>query len=218
MRDSFVFYNSFYEAIQTLNDEDAGACVKALANYALNGKMPEDQKPMVMMFFTLVKPQVDANNQKYENGLKGGRPKNQTETKTKPNDNQTETKVKPNVNDNVNVNVIEKEKINKKEKERFTKPTFDEVDAYCRERNNGVDADRFVSYYEANGWKVGKNPMKDWRAVVRTWERGTDSGRPAVTVETSWTAEDEARAQRNISIAEATKLMLLNKAKARYGA
>lgn len=50
-------------------------------------------------------------------------------------------------------------------------PTFDEVKAYCNERNNRVDPERFIDYYTANGWKVGKNPMKDWKAAVRTWER-----------------------------------------------
>ena len=54
---------------------------------------------------------------------------------------------------------------------RFQPPTVEEVSAYCEERNNTVDAQRFVDYYTANGWKVGKNAMKDWKAAVRTWER-----------------------------------------------
>lgn len=59
---------------------------------------------------------------------------------------------------------------------RFIKPSLDEVKTYCQERQNNVDAERFVNYYEANGWKVGKNSMKDWKAAVRTWERnGIDS-------------------------------------------
>ena len=57
---------------------------------------------------------------------------------------------------------------------RFTAPTLEEVKEYCSERKNGVDAERFVNYYTANGWKVGKNPMKDWKAAVRTWERNTE--------------------------------------------
>lgn len=62
---------------------------------------------------------------------------------------------------------------NRKEKSsKFTPPTLEEVRAYCKERNNAVDAQRFLDYYTANGWKVGKNPMKDWKAAVRTWERG----------------------------------------------
>ena len=54
---------------------------------------------------------------------------------------------------------------------RFKKPTLEQVEAYCCERNNGIDAERFYDYYEANGWKVGKNSMKDWKAAVRKWER-----------------------------------------------
>lgn len=58
---------------------------------------------------------------------------------------------------------------------RFAPPTREQVADYCRERQNKVDVDRFLDYYTSNGWRVGKNPMKDWRAAVRTWERG-DSG------------------------------------------
>lgn len=54
---------------------------------------------------------------------------------------------------------------------RFVKPTLEEVKAYCKERKNGIDAHHFIDYYESNGWKVGKNAMKDWKAAVRTWER-----------------------------------------------
>lgn len=54
---------------------------------------------------------------------------------------------------------------------RFRKPTLEEVAAYCKERNNNVDPQRFIDFYESKGWKVGKTPMKDWRACVRTWER-----------------------------------------------
>lgn len=53
---------------------------------------------------------------------------------------------------------------------RFTKPTIEEVKAYCQERGGKVDPDRFYAYYEANGWQVGKRSMKDWRAAVRYWE------------------------------------------------
>lgn len=58
---------------------------------------------------------------------------------------------------------------------RFTRPTIDEIKQYCSERNNTVDPQKFLDYYESNGWKVGKNSMKDWKAAVRTWERNTFS-------------------------------------------
>lgn len=59
----------------------------------------------------------------------------------------------------------------KKPTKRFTPPTIEEVRKYCNERGNRVDPAAFVSFYDSNGWKVGKNPMKDWRAAVRTWEQ-----------------------------------------------
>lgn len=61
---------------------------------------------------------------------------------------------------------------------RFAKPTLGEVEAYCLERGNGIDPQRFIDHYDANGWKVGRNQMKDWKAAIRTWERnGFDSPR-----------------------------------------
>lgn len=74
--------------------------------------------------------------------------------------------------------VQEKEKETEKEKDnsiiikrkKFVKPTTEEIAAYCSERQNTVSPGRFFDYYEARGWLVGKSPMKDWRAAVRTWE------------------------------------------------
>jgi hypothetical protein len=56
-------------------------------------------------------------------------------------------------------------------RKRFIPPTLEEVQAYCNERNNNVDPQHFIDYYTSNGWQVGKNKMKDWKAAVRTWER-----------------------------------------------
>lgn len=53
----------------------------------------------------------------------------------------------------------------------FTPPTLEEVAAYCLERNNQVDPEAWMAHYESNGWKVGRNPMKNWQAAVRTWEK-----------------------------------------------
>jgi hypothetical protein len=55
----------------------------------------------------------------------------------------------------------------------FVKPTIEEVKAYCVERSNIVDADKWFDYYQSNGWRVGRNAMKDWRAAVRTWEKSS---------------------------------------------
>ncbi|MEN6368064.1 MAG: helix-turn-helix domain-containing protein [Thermoguttaceae bacterium] len=76
--------------------------------------------------------------------------------------------------------LIEQDTVNKADSapaKRFCKPTIEDVQSYCRERGNGIDAQRWIDYYQANGWRVGKNPMRDWKAAIRTWERnGFSSG------------------------------------------
>ena len=110
-RDSFVFYRSFYEALSELEGADKLKAVDALLEYGLNGAEYKG-RGAVAMFFRLVKPQIDANNQRYENGRRGGRPK----TENKPSENLKKTEAEPNVNvndnvnDNVNVNVNVKNK------------------------------------------------------------------------------------------------------------
>ena len=54
---------------------------------------------------------------------------------------------------------------------RFVPPTVEEVEAYCRERNNDIDAEAFVAFYESKGWMIGKNKMKNWKMAVVTWEK-----------------------------------------------
>lgn len=75
-------------------------------------------------------------------------------------------------------------------KARFLKPTLEEIREYCLSRNNYVDPERFFDYYEANGWKVGKNPMKDWRAAVRTWESREKSEAPKKTKKQEYSDEE----------------------------
>ena len=67
---------------------------------------------------------------------------------------------------------------NKPKRTRFVPPTLEEVQAYCQERDNSVDAERFIDYYTSNGWLVGKNKMKDWKAAVRTWEKSGYNNKP----------------------------------------
>lgn len=107
MRDSFIFYRSFFETIKKIPKKDRLQLVEAICNYALNDE-EDSLSSLNAAIFEMVKPQIDANTKRYENGKKGGRPKkpnqNQNETKPKPNHNQSITKTKPNVNVNVNVN------------------------------------------------------------------------------------------------------------------
>lgn len=76
-RESFIFYKSFYEAIRNLADNIRLEVFTAITEYALYGKLPENLKPFAQGMFTLIKPNLDTNITRYDNGKKGGRkPKN----------------------------------------------------------------------------------------------------------------------------------------------
>jgi len=179
----------------------------AIADYALYDTEPDfGADGIASGFFTLMRPQIDANNRRRDVGARGGRPvksseqdpnENQSETEVKANDNLSVTIAKPNENQTVtktepkekekekakeNVKAKEKDKENAKAfcaeiPRRFTKPTVEDIREYCRERGNSVDPQRFFDFYEAKGWRVGNQPMKDWQAAVRTWE-GRETAKP----------------------------------------
>ena len=87
------------------------------------------------------------------------------------NNENTEETYDNTCNVNCESNVIEEREEEKKEKiSRFTPPTVEEVRAYCEERGNNIDAQAFIDFYTASGWKRGNTPIKDWKACVRTWE------------------------------------------------
>lgn len=78
------------------------------------------------------------------------------------------------------------ERVQEKEKEkeiggagdkRFRRPALADIAAYCVERNNSVNPQSFLDHYESNGWRVGKNPMRDWKAAVRNWEKNSVGAR-----------------------------------------
>ena len=188
MRDSLVFYRSFYEAVKDLPAEEFKEAVSAIMEYGLND---EKQTPSgaAKVFLIMAKPLIDANNKKHENGKKGaefgklgGRPKKETPKKPQENPNRT-----PNVN--VDVNVNENIKESEEKKLRFYPPTLEELKKYIADNKYNVDPERFIDYYTANGWTVGKNRMKDWKAVVRNWDRSQKSGgrmRQELTAETKF--------------------------------
>lgn len=107
-RDSFVFYRSWWEAIKNLPREMQGEVLTAIIEYGLDGVTTGSLKPITSALLAMAKPQIDKNNQRYDNGNKGGRRKasdtktepkgNQTETKQEPKPNQTGTKTEPNGN------------------------------------------------------------------------------------------------------------------------
>lgn len=104
MRDSVVFYRSFWEAIKKLPDKDQLESLTAIIEYGLNDAEPQSDGVSAAIFL-MARPQIDANNKRYRNGTKGGRPI----TKQEPNNNQNKIKPEPNEKEKENVNVKEKD-------------------------------------------------------------------------------------------------------------
>ena len=124
MRDSFIFYRSFLEGIEELPDKDKLKVLLAIARYALND---QEQKltGLSKMAYTLIKPQLDANKQRYENGKKGGRPKSKPMVLKNDENKKTDgyAEKKPNVNVNENVNENDNENVNAKAELAPIKPS-----------------------------------------------------------------------------------------------
>lgn len=104
--------------------------------------------------------------------------KNYCEYQTSDTQNDRQTTDKRHANDMLTTTIEEYKEIKNIEKEvpkgtkkKFEPPSVDEVRAYCQERGNKVDPQKFVDFYAAKGWMIGKNKMKDWKAAVRTWEK-----------------------------------------------
>lgn len=125
-RNSFIFYRSFYEAISPLPQDEKLELLDAIIQFALN-QTETELKPISKAMFCLIKPQLNANITRFENGKKGGRPK----TETKPNNNLTVTE--PKANKNVNANVNENVNVNKnlnENKEGFEIPNFIDLEIW----------------------------------------------------------------------------------------
>ena len=120
MRNSFVFYGSWWDAIKNLPRDVQGDVLTAIIEYGLTGETTGQLKPIAKAMLAMAKAQIDINKVRFENGKKGGRPKpndNQTETKQEPRCNQGTTKRKPNVNGNANENANENDNVNDKGEE-----------------------------------------------------------------------------------------------------
>lgn len=182
-RTQFTFYASFFDAVSRIKKKaDRADAYDAICAYALREEDPDFSKmsDAAQIAFLLIKPNLDSSRRKAKSGKDGGSKKangKQNVSKQEANCKQEERE-------------SEKEKEGEIENEcypptplsggakakRFIPPTVDEVAAYCQERGNGLDPETFVDFYASKGWMVGKNPMKDWKAAVRTWERSEGRG------------------------------------------
>ena len=167
------------EKYQKLNDTEFGRLVRAALRYKATGAEP-DELGREALLWDGMRLDIDRDNESYSEkcsaraaaGKKGAQARWQNHSKDSKNG-----KCHLAYGKNGQEKEEDKDKDKDKEEEerrvntRFAPPSLSDVANYCRERRNGVDPERFVDFYAAKGWKVGNQPMKDWRAAVRTWER-----------------------------------------------
>lgn len=176
-REYVCLYHSYLKSVEPLNDAERGRLFTACLTYSMTGAEP-DLRGNERFVWPTIREQIDRDTKKYSDFCKkqqenirkrwdttvydgtSGIPDDTKHTKEKEKEKENILS-SPNVEDSIARTPARK---------RFTPPTLAEVTAYCRERQNAVDPQRFIDYYTANGWKVGKNSMKDWKAAVRTWE------------------------------------------------
>ena len=164
MRESYTFYRSFIEGLRDVDDATFRRLVESISRYALDDIEPE-LTGLEYGMFTSWKANVDASNKRRENGKLGGRP-----SKEKP----MVTDEKPMVTDeepNKKENKKEKENKTIKEKKKFTPPSFEEVEAYCKGRNSSVNPKDFFDYFDTGHWIDSRGePVRNWKQKIITWE------------------------------------------------
>jgi len=174
---SFVLYCDIIHTIEQLTDEQAGHLFKHVLYY-VNDLNPDTDNVITKIAFEPIKQQLKRDLVRYEkirerNSLSARMRWDANACERIPND----AKNADNDNDNDNdINIVLEQKA--KKPKRFSKPPVDDVRQYMAELNMNDMSQRFVDYYESNGWKVGKNPMKDWKAAVRTWKQQNNDKQP----------------------------------------
>ena len=171
-REYFCAYHSYLASMRNLSDAECGRLFRALLQYGAGDKSINLQG-RESIAFDFMAAQIDRDNEAYEARCKKNR-----ENGSLANGSERGQSL-PNGTERYRTPPKEKEKKKENKKEIITNvipkkdfpPCVDEVAAYCRERNNGIDAEAFIDHYAARGWMIGKTKMKDWKAAVRTWEK-----------------------------------------------
>ena len=189
------FYYSYRKKLEKLSDQEIGRLVRALLEYGETGET-EELAGRESIAFDFIADDINRAKAAYEERCAKNqrniekRYARQDDTNVydgiRTNTNvyetyQTKDKPKTKTNDKTKDNSLPPNGVSDTRAKRFTPPTLDDVSAYIRERGSNVDAQRFLDFYTAKGWMVGKNRMKDWKAAVRTWEkRDSEQNKPFV--------------------------------------
>ncbi len=174
--ENFTWFPKLTRTVERVLEEQRGELLWALACYGTYGVEPDLEYPLDMAFEAL---REDIDNSRRNRGQnKGGRPPKKTMVSESENQvSETETRVFETRNQGFEMAEPKPSQANtnqakpiKKKVERFTPPSVEEVRAYCAEKGYTFDPESFHAFYESKGWKVGRNPMKSWKAACVTWQ------------------------------------------------
>jgi hypothetical protein len=187
-RESMIFYAKWRDAISELPIAVRNEVQNTILEYGLEGTMPSDIGQTTKAIMTLIKPQIDANNQKYENGCKGGeygalggRPRkpqeNPNETPEKPQENPNETPIM--INDICNINNTLSLSLSQSEKEETEggvtateRERFFEIFYFRNAKHPAEEVERFINHYEVSGWRRNGSNRKvsNKYALAKSWK------------------------------------------------
>ena len=183
-------FTDFLEVAEGLSDGALARLFRAMLRYALDGTEPQ-MKSSERALWTVARQNIDRETAAYESkvearreaGRKSGKVRReQNEQKgtnlNKTNQDKDKEKEKDNDNDKDNDSLSSTEpRLTAEEREK--KPSLEEVMSFSQEAGLNVDVQYFYNYYEANGWYIGKRPIRDWKAALKAWARKTPLPRPA---------------------------------------
>ena len=181
MRNSIVIYSSWGKLMTGLSSNTAGALMQRICKYSFEGDDTPSDNETVEAMFAMIKDKLDDDAAKYaevvnkrsEGGKKGmasrwGNTVITNDNTVITNDNTPITQITDTVSDTDTVSVSDKDK---KKRARFTPPTLEEVEAYCKERNSPVSPKDFFDYFDTGHWIDSKGePVRNWKQKIITWE------------------------------------------------
>lgn len=181
-QETLVLFPEVLTVTRKFTDEQFGTLMRAAFAYRFSGEVYSGDDAAVDVAFQMVSSQIDryaaicatnSDNRKDSNNAQEGE-ENPTES------HEMQGNLPP-IHSISNPDPIPKDVVGEPPtRKRFVPPTVQDVADYCRGNGYAVDVERFVDYYEAVGWKVGRNPMKSWRATVRTWAAKEKPVAPAI--------------------------------------
>ena len=198
-----VLYTSYSDKFKKLSDEQIGKLARLIFAYQLGKDIPEITDPAIEIAFEVIRNDLDMNNKKYDEVSEKRREairKRYSQDKTVQENTNEYKSIQMNTNEyksiqmNTSVTVSDSDSVsdsvsdsdfsrlikdnNKPKRSRFVPPTHEEVLDFCIANNLDIDEEAFLDYYSSKGWKVGSQPMKDWKAAARNWARREKEYKP----------------------------------------